>query len=218
MRRRSSSTRVGICDSLRRGPLEAVRKEEPRYAEGAYFLARLDIARANETGAPAARALLTEAYGRFPKSPAVTYLAGNYNQLIGDCKEALKYYDETVAIEPLHDNALLGRTICLAFLKRFDESIASATRMIAIPSANLADAYYWRAVGSPLPEGSRAGARRHRSGEDDPRQQQHPQAGRHHRARPGRSREMPTRTSRPPSPCPTASTTVSRAGIWVSTT
>ena len=137
--------RVGICDTQRRAPLEAVRKEEPRYAEGAYFLARLDIARANETGAPAARALLAEAYGRFPTSPAVTYLGGNYNQLIGDCKEALKYYDETVAIEPLHDNALLGRTICLAFLKRFDESIASATRMIAIPSANLADAYYWRA-------------------------------------------------------------------------
>ena len=137
--------RVGICDTLRRAPLEAVRKEEPRYAEAAYFLARLDIARANETGAPAARPLLAEAYGRFPKSSAVTYLAGNYNQLIGDCKEALKYYDETVAIEPLHDNALLGRTICLAFLKRFEESIASATRMIAIPSSNLADAYYWRA-------------------------------------------------------------------------
>jgi tetratricopeptide (TPR) repeat protein len=137
--------RVGICYELRRAPLEAVRKDEPRYMEAAYFLARIDIARATETGAPAARPLLAEAYARFPNSPAVTYLAGNYNQLIGDCKEGLKYYDETVAIEPLHDNALLGRTICLAYLKRFDESIASATRMIAIPSANLADAYYWRA-------------------------------------------------------------------------
>jgi tetratricopeptide (TPR) repeat protein len=137
--------RVGTCYDLRKPPLEAVRKEEPRYAEAAYFLARIDIARANETGAPTARPLLAEAYGRFANSPAVTYLAGNYNQLIGDCKAGLKYYDETVAIEPLHDNALLGRTICLAFLKRFDESIASATRMIAIPSTNLADAYYWRA-------------------------------------------------------------------------
>ena len=137
--------RVGMCYELRKAPLEAARKEEPRYAEAAYFLARIDIARANETGAPAARPLLAEAYGRFPKSPAVTYLAGNYNQLIGDCKEGLRYYDETLAVEPLHDNALLGRTICLAFLKRFDESIASATRMIAIPSTNLADAYYWRA-------------------------------------------------------------------------
>ena len=137
--------RVGICDLLKKAPLEAVRAEEPRYAEAAYFLARLEVATANQTGAPAARTLLAEAYGRFPKSPAVTYLAGNYNQLIGDCKEAVKYYDETVAIEPVHDNALLGRTACLAFLKRFDESIASATTMIGIPSSNLAEAYYWRA-------------------------------------------------------------------------
>ncbi|HXT69506.1 MAG TPA: hypothetical protein VN700_07115 [Vicinamibacterales bacterium] len=137
--------RVGICDRPKKAQLEAVRKEESRFAEAAYFLARLDMGNASETGAPAARLLLDEAYGRFPKSPAVTYLAGNYNQLIGDCKAGLKYYDETIAIEPAHDNALLGRTVCLAFLKQFDDSIAAATRMIAIPSSNLADAYYWRA-------------------------------------------------------------------------
>jgi tetratricopeptide (TPR) repeat protein len=130
--------RAGFCDIIRRAPLEQVRKEEARYAEAAYFLARLDIARAQETGAPGARQLLAEAYGRFPQSPAVTYLNGNYQQLIGDCKEALRFYLETIAIEKLHDNALLGRTVCLAFLKRFDESMASATEMIEIPSSNLA--------------------------------------------------------------------------------
>lgn len=137
--------RAGFCDFIRRPPLEKVRTEEPRYAEAAYFLGRLDVARAQDTGGSAARPLLAEAYGRFPKSPAVTYLNGNFQQLIGDCKEALRFYDETVAIEPEHDNALLGRTICLAFLKRSDESIAAATRMISIPTSNLAEAYYWRA-------------------------------------------------------------------------
>jgi tetratricopeptide (TPR) repeat protein len=137
--------RAGFCDMIRRAPLEQVRKEEPRYAEAAYFLARLDIARAQETGAPGARQLLAEAYGRFPASPAVTYLNGNYQQLIGDCKAALRFYLETIAIEKRHDNALLGRTVCFAFLKRFDESMASASEMIEIPSSNLAEAFYWRA-------------------------------------------------------------------------
>jgi tetratricopeptide (TPR) repeat protein len=137
--------RVGICMDLKRPQLESVRKQEPRWFEAAYFLARIDIARANETGAPSARQLIAEAYEHFPKSPAVTYLAGNYNQLIGDCKEGLRYYDETVALQSLHDNALLGRTVCLAFLKRFDESVAAASRMILIPTSNLSDAYYWRA-------------------------------------------------------------------------
>lgn len=137
--------RVGFCDVIKKAPLERVRKEDPRYAEAAYFLARLDVAQAQETGGRETRPLLAEAYGRFPKSPAVTYLSGNFEQLIGDCKAALRYYGETLAIEPAHDNALLGRTVCLAFLKRFDESIASATEMIGIPTSNLAEAYYWRA-------------------------------------------------------------------------
>ena len=137
--------RLGFCGNIQRGPFERVRQEEPRYAEAAYFLARLFVSRAQEDGAAQARPLLVEARGRFPNSPAVTYLAGNYNQLIGDCKAALTHYDETLVLQRLHDNALLGRTVCLAFLKRFDESIASATQMIGIPTANLSDAYYWRA-------------------------------------------------------------------------
>jgi hypothetical protein len=137
--------RLGFCGNIQRGPLERAHKEEPRYAEAAYFLARLDVSRASETGASSARPLLAEALARFPNSPAVTYLAGNYQQLIGDCKAALPYYDQTLAIEPVHDNALLGRTICFASLKRFDDSIAAATHMIGIPSSHLAEAYYWRA-------------------------------------------------------------------------
>lgn len=137
--------RMGTCQTIGTPQLNAARKEDARWAEAAYFLARAELRAANETGAPNARPLIAEAYARFPNSPAVTYLAGNYNQLIGDCKAGLKYYEETIAIEPVHDNALLGRTVCLAFLKRFDDSIASATQMIAVPTSNLADAYYWRA-------------------------------------------------------------------------
>jgi tetratricopeptide (TPR) repeat protein len=40
---------------------------------------------------------------------------------------------------------MLGRTVCFAFLKRFDEAIASATRMIEVKSINQPYAYYWRA-------------------------------------------------------------------------
>ena len=73
---------------------------------------------------------LAEAYARFPKSASVTYLSGNYNHLSGDCVEALHFYNETLALQPVHENALLGRTVCLSYLKRTDEAIAAATRMI----------------------------------------------------------------------------------------
>jgi tetratricopeptide (TPR) repeat protein len=90
------------------------------------------------------RAWLDENYKRFPSSPSVTYLSGNFNQLIGDCRAGLKFYEETLAKKPEHEDALLGRTICLTYLKRNEEAIAEATHMISLRTDNIDQAYYWR--------------------------------------------------------------------------
>lgn len=137
--------RVGLCDDIKRNRLERARAVEPRYAEAAYFLARLELATAQKTGGRAARPLLAEAYARFSRSPAVTYLNGNFQQLIGDCKAALRFYDETIALTDGHENARLGRTVCFTFLKAPAEAIAEATHLITIKAFNMSDAYYWRA-------------------------------------------------------------------------
>jgi hypothetical protein len=136
---------VAICRALADQVLQKVRADVPRFTEAAYFLARLEVANAQNTGGAKARALLDEAYQRFPQSPSVTYLAGNFHQLIGDCRAGLRYYDETLALRAVHEQALLGRTICLSFLKRSDEAIATATLMIDLKTFNTAEAYYWRA-------------------------------------------------------------------------
>ena len=137
--------RVGLCDDIKPKRLEQVRAVEPRYPEAAYFLARLELATAQKTGGRAARPLLAEAYARFSRSPAVTYLNGNFQQLIGDCKAAVGFYNETVALVDGHENARMGRTVCYTFLKRPAEAIAEATQLIAMQVANVHDAYYWRA-------------------------------------------------------------------------
>jgi tetratricopeptide (TPR) repeat protein len=136
---------VGSCAGVKAPVLDSLRARVPGYAEAAYYLARMHVSEAQDTGGTLARPLLAEAYGRFPKSSSITYLNGNFQQLIGDCREALRFYDETLAIEPVHDNAMLGRTVCFAFLKRFDEAIASATHMIEVKSTNEPYAFYWRA-------------------------------------------------------------------------
>jgi tetratricopeptide (TPR) repeat protein len=137
--------RIGICDFPKREILEKVRAAEPRFVETAFFLARLEVNAAAQTGKGRPREPLTEAYARFPRSASVTYLFGNYNQLGGDCLEALRYYDETLALKPVHENGLLGRTVCLSFLKRTAEAIAAATHMIEVKPFNIDEAYYWRA-------------------------------------------------------------------------
>jgi tetratricopeptide (TPR) repeat protein len=137
--------RIATCDALNRPALEAVKSQVPGFAEISLFIARLEVANAQRTGGGKARELLAEAYGRFPTSSSATYLNGNFQQLIGLCSVALRYYDETIALKPLHENALLGRTVCLTFTDRMDEAVASATHMIALKTTNMNEAYYWRA-------------------------------------------------------------------------
>ncbi len=138
--------RVGICRDVQSAVLAKVREDVPRFVETGYFLSRPALVTVKSTGGGNARAWLDEAYKRFPTSPAVTYLTGNFNQLIGDCRSALKFYDETVAIEPGHENAWLGRVMCLTYVKRNDEAIGAATHMIVdLKTDNIDQAYYWRA-------------------------------------------------------------------------
>jgi len=59
--------------------------------------------------------------------------------------DALAEYDAVLRQMPQHREALLGRTIALSRLRRFDEAIASATTMIDLGSWFLGEAHYWRA-------------------------------------------------------------------------
>jgi tetratricopeptide (TPR) repeat protein len=137
--------RAALCGGLATKPFQLVRSEVPRFVETSYLLGRIGYLEAFVKGPGQVRPLLTEAYARFPASPAVTYTLGSFYQLVGDCHSALRYYDETLAVKNAHEHALLGRTICLTYLKRPEEAIATATQMIGA-SMFLSEAYYWRAM------------------------------------------------------------------------
>jgi tetratricopeptide (TPR) repeat protein len=143
--------RRATCGGVRSVPaLEAVHAAVPGFAAAAYFLARTASGTQQHTGGARARVLAAEAYARFPQSPAATYVAGTVEQLAGDCREALRHYDETLAIVDRHENAQLGRTVCLTYLGRPEEAIAAATVLIGWQSTNVRDAYYWRAFNHRL--------------------------------------------------------------------
>jgi tetratricopeptide (TPR) repeat protein len=137
--------RTAICVVLNQPVLYRLREDNPRFVEASLFLARFDIAVADQMGPGRAVDRLEEARARFPASPSASYLSGSINQAIGDCDAALAFYDETLALAPAHENALLGRTICLSYLKHPVEAIQTATRMIELQTDNTGEAYYWRA-------------------------------------------------------------------------
>lgn len=138
--------RAATCEGVRATALTALLVDEPRFLEAHYFLARLGVSTVQQRGNVAeVRAPLETVYARFPHSSAVTYLYGQFHQLIGDCKTGLRFYDETLAIWPEHENGMLGRTICLTFLARNDDAIRAAAEMVALATDNRVEAYYWRA-------------------------------------------------------------------------
>jgi tetratricopeptide (TPR) repeat protein len=107
-------------------------------------MSRAALITAKNDGGRQARIWLDENYKRFPRSPSVTYISGQLNQFAGDCKAALKFYEETLGMKPEHEVGLIGRTVCLTYLKRTDEAIAEATHMIDLKTDNIDEAYYWR--------------------------------------------------------------------------
>jgi len=137
--------RTATCATLNQPILYRLRADHPRFVEASLFLARFDIAMAEQLGPGQAFPRLEESRARFPASVAASYLSGSINQAIGDCDAALAFYDEAIALAPLHEDAVLGRTICLTYVKRHEEAIESATRLISSETTLVSDGYYWRA-------------------------------------------------------------------------
>lgn len=137
--------RTAVCRPTAAESFDRLRSEVPRFAEAALFQGRVALRTVQQDGGSKAREFLQEAYAAFPLSPAVTYMNGSLNQLAGDCRTALRFYDETLARKSSHEDALLGRTACLSVLKEPDAAISAATRLIDMRAYNQGDAFYWRA-------------------------------------------------------------------------
>jgi tetratricopeptide (TPR) repeat protein len=136
--------RRAICGGARREALEAIRAAEPAFVETSLFLGQLAVA-AIADGGSNPHLLVDEALSRFPESPAVTFLAASLQHVVAAWERALVHYDQTLALKPAHEEAWLGRTIALTELRRHEQAVDAATRMISLDLDNLDQAYYWRA-------------------------------------------------------------------------
>jgi tetratricopeptide (TPR) repeat protein len=136
--------RYAACGSGGQQVLTDLLESQPAFVEAGVPLARLEAGKVTYAATQRRRQLLEAAYAKFPMSPAVTYPLAALFQRIGDCRTALRYYGETIARVSSHEDALLGQTMCLGYLGRHDEAIASATTMIELKTYNMGDALYWR--------------------------------------------------------------------------
>jgi tetratricopeptide (TPR) repeat protein len=137
--------RMGTCPTVRQLELDAVTDAVPAFVEARLFRARVPVLNQTSQYTRDLREALNAAFERFPRSPSVTYGLGALNQTIGDCTAAIRHYEDTIVLSPLHEDAALQRVICLGHIGSFVPAIEGATRIIERRYYNVGDAYYWRA-------------------------------------------------------------------------
>ena len=138
--------RAAYCERSDTLALKRILVAAPTLDETAYALAQVIVWNAGETGGDDALTLLDRAHARFPRAPGISFITGWLNSNLGDCDAAVRSFDETLAIQPAHDRALLQKAICLTSLKQDTAAMAAATQFIALDTPNIAEGYYWRAV------------------------------------------------------------------------
>jgi tetratricopeptide (TPR) repeat protein len=137
--------RAADCAKTDTLALKRVLYAMPSFHEAGYALAALNVLYAGETGGDEVQRQLDTAHAHFSKAPGVTYLRGYLASLLGDCADANRFYERTLAIEPTHERAMLQMTICQTNMNLDSAAIATATRFIALETSNVAEGYYWRA-------------------------------------------------------------------------
>jgi tetratricopeptide (TPR) repeat protein len=138
--------RAANCAATDTLALKRVLAQVPSFDEAAYALGNEVVWASGETGGDDARRYYSQAYARFPRAAGVTFMTGWLDLNIGDCTDAIRFYDTTLAIEPAHDRAMLQKAICQSNMRQDSAAIATATRFIALETADIAQGYYWRAV------------------------------------------------------------------------
>lgn len=125
---------------------ESLRTENPRWVDTLVFEGRREMSRGPATvDVSKASGLFSRAHEEFPDSPAITLTYANALNALGEYQPALELYDNVLATEPTHRDALHGRLLSLSYLERHADAIGVATRMIELGTWHIGDAYYWRA-------------------------------------------------------------------------
>lgn len=135
--------RMSLCGQ-RGEQLRALRDGDPEFVDADFTLARYAMG-ARPADLDEALRYLQSAREAFPSSIAIVAALAGAREEREEWAEALAAFDDVLMETPEHRDALLGRTIALSRLHRYQDAIASATRMLELGAWFLGEAHYWRA-------------------------------------------------------------------------
>jgi tetratricopeptide (TPR) repeat protein len=137
--------RAGLCGGAEFEQLTAVREAHAGFVDADLELGKRALQNRVPPDAVEALARLRSAKDAFPASPVVPVVIGDLHQTREEWPEALAEYEAALALVPTHRDALLGRTVSLSQLERYEEALATATTLIELRNWFIGPAYFWKA-------------------------------------------------------------------------
>jgi tetratricopeptide (TPR) repeat protein len=138
--------RAAICGGEQEpARLAAVRDADADFVDADLELGRIAVQNQVEPDFEEGLRRLTSARAAFPESPVIPSLIAALYEAREEWPEALETFDAVLALVPTHRDALLGRTISLSHLSRYEDAVTAATRLIDLGNWFIGRAYYWRA-------------------------------------------------------------------------
>ncbi|MBM3820390.1 MAG: tetratricopeptide repeat protein [Acidimicrobiia bacterium] len=137
--------RVGLCGGGEFEQLATVREAHRELVDADLELGRRALQNRVPPDVGEGLARLRSAKDAFPASPVVPATIGDLHQTREEWPEALAEYEAALAIVPTHRDALLGRTVSLSQLERYEEALATAITLIELRNWFIGPAYFWKA-------------------------------------------------------------------------
>ena len=129
---------------LREDPklLEALAGADPEFYEAYYHLGELALRAQNLVEAEKD---FLKAMDGIPESPQVTIYLGSIYMATEEFEKGLDYYEKTIALAPSYRDALLGKSICLSYLGKYQEAIEVLNKLVAMGFYLMGESHYWLA-------------------------------------------------------------------------
>ena len=137
--------RVGLCGGADLDQLDTVRAANDEFVDADLELGRRALQNRVPPDLTEGLTRLQSARSAFPASPVPPMILGNLHESREEWPEALAEYDAALALVDTHLDALLGRTVSLSNLDRYEDALASASELLELGGRSTAQAHYWRA-------------------------------------------------------------------------
>jgi tetratricopeptide (TPR) repeat protein len=86
-----------------------------------------------------------KAYEGIPESSSLVISLASIYFAFEELEKSLAFYEKTLAMAPVHRDALLGKAMCLSYLGRHQEAIDVCNHIISLGKYYLGESHYWLA-------------------------------------------------------------------------